>query len=216
MLITPSILNSDFANIKGEIDRVESAADWLHLDVMDGHFVPNLSFGPAMVAAVKRNTQLPVDVHLMITHPEKWIEEYVSAGATNISFHVEASENPVQVATELHQRGVSAGLAIKPGTTFESVAEILHYFDLLLIMTVEPGFGGQKFMAEMLPKVTKAREFIIHNELSTKIQVDGGVNLSTIKDAAKAGADVFVAGSVVYGADNPAEMIVQLKQSISG
>lgn len=215
MLITPSILNADFANISAEIDRVALAADWLHLDVMDGHFVPNLSFGPAMVEAVKRNTSLPVDVHLMISEPERWIDKYVAAGANNVSFHVEATDDPVAIALELREQGVSAGLAIKPSTSFQEIAEILEHFDLLLIMTVEPGFGGQKFMTEMLSKISDARQFIDNNELSIKIQADGGINLSTIKSAAEAGAEIFVAGSVVYSSDNPASVINELKQSIN-
>lgn len=215
MLITPSILNADFANIKSEIDRVSDTADWLHLDVMDGHFVPNLSFGSAMVRAVKQNTTLPVDVHLMITEPEKWAMEYVSAGADNVSFHFEATADSVQLAKELKSQGVTAGLAIKPATPFNAFADILFNFDLLLIMTVEPGFGGQKFMTDMLPKIQTAREFISANGLDIKIQADGGVNLETIKSAAEAGADVFVAGSVVYGSKDPSQTINSLRQIIS-
>lgn len=215
MLITPSILNADFANIKSEIDRVSDTADWLHLDVMDGHFVPNLSFGSAMVRAVKHNTSLPVDVHLMITEPEKWAMEYVSAGADNVSFHFEATDDSVQLARELKSQGVTAGLAIKPATPFNAIADILFNFDLLLIMTVEPGFGGQKFMTDMLPKIQTAREFITANGLDIKIQADGGVNLETIKSAADAGADVFVAGSVVYGSKDPSQTINTLRQIIS-
>ncbi len=215
MLITPSILNADFANIRSEIDRVSDTADWLHLDVMDGHFVPNLSFGSAMVRAVKQNSSLPVDVHLMITEPEKWAMEYVSAGADNVSFHFEATDDSVQLAKELKSQGVTAGLAIKPATPFNAIADILFNFDLLLIMTVEPGFGGQKFMTDMLPKIQTAREFITANGLDIKIQADGGVNLETIKSAAEAGADVFVAGSVVYGSKDPSQTINSLRQIIS-
>ncbi len=215
MLIAPSILNADFANIKSEIDRVSNSADWLHLDVMDGHFVPNLSFGSAMVRAVKQNTSLPVDVHLMITEPEKWIMDYVSAGADNVSFHFEATNDSVEIAKKLKSRGVNAGLAIKPATPFHAVADILFNFDLLLIMTVEPGFGGQKFMTEMLPKIKTAREFINASGLKIKIQADGGVNLETIKSAAEAGADVFVTGSVVYGSNDPSQTIDILRQIIS-
>ena len=213
MLITPSILNADFANIAHEIQRVESSADWLHLDVMDGHFVPNLSFGPAMVEAVKRNTNLPIDVHLMITEPEKWIEKYLVAGATNISFHFEATDKAIEIANEIKAAGATAGLAIKPGTAFEEIRNILPNFDLLLIMTVEPGFGGQAFMTDMLPKIEKARHFIDTNELPIKIQADGGINLVTIRQASSAGADVFVAGSVVYSSDNPEKTIEALRMS---
>lgn len=213
MLITPSILNADFANIAAEIQRVESAADWLHLDVMDGHFVPNLSFGAGMVEAVKRNSKLPIDVHLMITEPEKWISQYLAAGASNISFHYEATDQPEAIATQIRKAGATAGLAIKPDTSFESIKDILPAFNLLLIMTVEPGFGGQAFILDMLPKIEKAKQFITANNLPIKIQADGGVNLQTIRNAALAGADVFVAGSVVYGSDNPAKTIEDLRIS---
>ena len=215
MMITPSILNADFAHISDEIAKVEQQADWLHLDVMDGHFVPNLSFGPAMVEAVKRSSNLPLDVHLMITEPEKWTSQYLKAGASNISFHFEACADSVALAAEIRRSGATVGLAIKPGTSFEQISDILANFDLLLIMTVEPGFGGQSFMPEMLTKITKAREFISNHQLNIKIQADGGVNLSTIKAAADAGADVFVTGSVVYSANDPGEMINTLRKLIA-
>jgi ribulose-phosphate 3-epimerase len=211
MLISPSILNADFANIEREVDRVKYDADWLHLDVMDGHFVPNLSFGPAMVKAVKGCSDLPLDVHLMITSPEKWIDQYIEAGATNISFHYEATDSPIDIANSLKKAGVAAGIAIKPNTSFDDVKDIVKHFDLLLIMTVEPGFGGQSFMTDMLAKISAAREYITANELSIKIQADGGINLQTIKSAADAGADVFVTGSVVYGSDSPAKTIKSLR-----
>lgn len=215
MMITPSILNADFAHISDEIAKVEQQADWLHLDVMDGHFVPNLSFGPAMVEAVKRSSNLPLDVHLMITEPEKWTSQYLKAGASNISFHFEACADSVSLAAEIRKSGATVGLAIKPGTSFEQISDILLNFDLLLIMTVEPGFGGQSFMPEMLTKITRAREFISNHQLNIKIQADGGINLSTIKAAADAGADVFVTGSVVYSAKDPGKMINTLRKLIA-
>jgi ribulose-phosphate 3-epimerase len=214
MLITPSILNADFANIAQEVRRVNDEADWLHLDVMDGHFVPNLSFGPAMVQAVKGCSQLPLDVHLMITSPEKWYQQYIDAGASNISFHYEATDKPVELANKIRSAGATAGLAIKPATSFDEIKDFLINFDLLLIMTVEPGFGGQSFMEDMLEKITKARDFITRNELKIKIQADGGINQKTIRNAYTAGADVFVAGSVVYGSDDPALAIRQLRDLI--
>ena len=216
MLITPSILNADFLNIANEIDRVSNEADWLHLDVMDGHFVPNLSFGPAMVNAVSNYSSLPIDVHLMITHPEKWISEYVQAGADSISFHYEATSNPVEIAQELRSQNIKVGLAIKPATSFNSIKQIIEEFDLLLIMTVEPGFGGQKYIREMNPKIAEARNYIDQIESKIMIQADGGINLETIKESADSGADVFVAGSVVYKSDDPAGMIRRLKNRIKG
>jgi ribulose-phosphate 3-epimerase len=212
MLITPSILNADFANLAREIERVESAADWLHLDVMDGHFVPNLSFGPGLVEAVVRTTKLPTDVHLMITEPERWVPEYIKAGVNNVSFHLEATEKAIEIADQLHQAQVSAGIALKPATPFSAVKEILHHFDSLLVMTVEPGFGGQSFMHEMLPKIAEAKKYILEQGFDVKIQADGGVNESTISLAAQAGAEIFVAGTVVYRADDPAAMINRLRQ----
>lgn len=212
MLITPSILNADFANLASEIARVESSADWLHLDVMDGHFVPNLSFGPGLVEAVVRTTKLPTDVHLMITEPERWVSEYIKAGVNNVSFHLEATEKAIEIADQLHQAQISAGIALKPATPFSAVKEILHHFDLLLVMTVEPGFGGQSFMHEMLPKIAEAKKYILEQGLDVKIQADGGVNESTISLAAQAGAEIFVAGTVVYRANDPAAMINRLRQ----
>lgn len=216
MLITPSILNANFLDMAGEIDRVSSAADWLHLDVMDGHFVPNLSFGPAMVEAVNRHSDLPIDVHLMIANPEEWVNHYVEAGADRISFHYEATKEWVEIARGLKSKGIKPGLAIKPGTDFNEVKNLIREFDLLLIMTVEPGFGGQKYINEMTHKIFLARKFISENGLDIHIQADGGINLETINDAFKAGADVFVAGSVVYKSENPAQTIQNLRNAVGG
>ena len=168
-----------------------------------------------MVEAVKRSSNLPLDVHLMIIEPEKWTSQYLKAGASNISFHFEACADSVALALEIRKSGATVGLAIKPCTSFEQISDILPNFDLLLIMTVEPGFGGQSFIPEMLTKITQAREFISKNQLNIKIQADGGVNLSTIKAAADAGADVFVTGSVVYSAKDPGEMINTLRELIA-
>lgn len=214
MLITPSILNADFANIAQEVRNVNDDADWLHLDVMDGHFVPNLSFGPAMVKAVRGCSDLPLDVHLMITSPENWFQQYIDAGANNISFHYEATDDSVALANQIRSAGSTVGLAIKPATSFGEIKEIVSNFDLLLIMTVEPGFGGQSFMEDMLEKITQARDFITTNNLNIKIQADGGINFKTIQSAVNAGADVLVAGSVVYGSEDPAQAIRQLRNLI--
>ena len=209
-LIAPSILSADFARLDREIERIP-AADWIHVDVMDGHFVPNLSFGAPVAKAVGEVTDKPMDCHLMIEDPARWVGDYVDAGAASITFHVEATDDPRAVADLLHSRGCRAGISIKPGTAVEPYLDLLEHVDLVLVMSVEPGFGGQSFMPEVLDKVRTLRAEIDRRGLDVLIQIDGGIDSRTIGDAASAGCDVFVAGSAVYGAPDPDAMIETLR-----
>jgi ribulose-phosphate 3-epimerase len=210
-LIAPSLLSADFARLADEAARV-SAADWLHVDVMDAHFVPNLTIGLPVVEAIEASTDLPLDCHLMIENPERWAPRYAEAGAHNVTVHAEAcTEDPRVLARTLRAAGALAGLAVKPRTPLDGYLDVLREFDTLLVMTVEPGFGGQEFIAAALPKVRQARERVESGHLKLFIEVDGGINEETIVQAAEAGADVFVAGSAVYGAEDPAAAIAALR-----
>ena len=211
-MIAPSILAADFARLADEADAVRGA-DWLHVDVMDNHFVPNLTLGLPVVQALHKATDLPLDCHLMIDDPDRWAVGYAEAGAANVTFHIEAAADAVQTARAIRAAGALAGLSVKPGTPLEPYLDVLREFDTLLVMTVEPGFGGQEFMAEVLPKVTLAREQVRSGHLRLFIEVDGGIGADTIEAAAAAGADVFVAGSAVYGADDPDKAVAALRNT---
>jgi ribulose-phosphate 3-epimerase len=209
-LIAPSLLSADFARLADEAERVADA-DWLHFDVMDAHFVPNLTFGLPVMQAVQAVSPVPLDCHLMIENPDRWAPGYAEAGARNVTVHAEACTDPRAVARDIRAAGALAGLALKPGTPLEDYLEVLTDFDTLLVMTVEPGFGGQSFIADVLPKVRRARELVDTGHLTLFVEVDGGINADTIEQAAAAGADVFVAGSAVYGAEDPSKAIAALR-----
>ncbi|MFF2831846.1 ribulose-phosphate 3-epimerase [Cellulosimicrobium cellulans] len=207
-LIAPSILSADFANLERDLNAI-STADYAHVDVMDNHFVPNLTIGLPVFERLAQVSPVPIDAHLMIEDPDRWAPAYAEAGAASVTFHAEAAAAPVRLARELRRLGARAGLALRPATPVEPFLDLLAEVDMILVMTVEPGFGGQSFIDGTLPKIRRAREAVSESGLDVWIQVDGGVSRSTIERAADAGANVFVAGSAVYGAESvPGEIQV--------
>ncbi len=209
--INPSILSADFVNMQRDLARI-ATADFAHVDVMDNHFVPNLTFGPQMVERIQATSPIPLDVHLMISDPDRWAPGYAELGAASVTFHLEAAADPVALARRLRSIGARAGVAIKPGTAGESLYEILDEFDQVLVMTVEPGFGGQSFMPETMPKLRALVDEARRRGSSPWFQVDGGISDATISQAAEAGADTFVAGSAVYGADDIEAAVTRLRE----
>jgi ribulose-phosphate 3-epimerase len=214
ILVAPSILAADFSRLEDEIHRAEEAgADWLHLDIMDGHFVDNISFGPAVVATVRKNTHLPIDVHLMIEHADHYIPRFLEAGANSITVHVEpeAKHNVAETLRAIRAAGCGAGLTLNPATPFEAVEPHLKNIDLLLVMTVHPGFGGQVFRPEMMEKVRRARDWREAHQATLHIEVDGGINAETAKLSSENGANVLVAGTSIFRTGDYAKAIAQLR-----
>ena len=211
MRITPSILNADLANIAGEVARIPSA-DGVHVDVMDNHFVPNMTLGLPVVEALRDHTDLPMDIHLMIDNPDTWAPAFAEAGCESVTFHVEASNAPIRLAREIRKEGARVSMALKPATPIEPYADMINELDMILLMTVEPGFGGQKFLDLVLPKIRRTRKLVEAAGKEIWIQVDGGVSLETIERCAEAGADTFVAGSAVYKADDPDKMVNDMRK----
>jgi ribulose-phosphate 3-epimerase len=210
--IHPSILSADFVNLERDLEKI-ATADGVHVDIMDAHFVPNLTFGLPMVQRIAEVTRLPLDVHLMIDDPDTWALQYAIDGVESVTFHAEATRDAVAIARELRARGTRAAIAVKPGTAVDEVLEHLPEFDMVLVMTVEPGFGGQAFMPEMMPKLRLLRDRADDLGIRLALQVDGGITDDTLPIAAAAGADVFVAGSAVYGHADPAARIAALRES---
>ena len=212
--INPSILSADFVNLQAELEAI-STADLVHVDVMDNHFVPNLTMGPPIVERIQAVSPIPLDMHLMISDADRWAPGYAEQGAYSVTFHAEATEDPVKLARRIRDIGARAGIALKPGTDPGPYLELLPEFDQVLVMTVEPGFGGQSFMADQMPKLARLHDEARRRGSQVWLQVDGGISESTIAQAAEAGADTFVAGSAVFGADDPARAIEALR-SLAG
>jgi len=215
-LIAPSILAADFSRLGDEIAAVERAgADWIHVDVMDGHFVPNISIGPAVTRAVRRATSLPLDVHLMIEAPERYIDEFAKAGANTIGVHAETCPHLHRILETIHEAGARASVALNPSTPAAAVSEVLGDVDQILVMTVNPGFGGQKFIESTLAKIRTLRGWIDERQLDVTLEVDGGIGPETLPRAARAGADVFVAGTAIFGTSDYREAIEELRRAAS-
>ena len=212
MRVAPSILAADFANLATAVEQISAATDILHVDVMDGHFVPNISIGPPVVQSLRRHTDMFLDCHLMISDPAEYLPAFQKAGADGCSVHVEVGATAELIA-QMRELGLSPGLAVNPDTPFDAVEPFLGELDLVLFMTVHPGFGGQSFIADVMPKVKAARALIDERGWKTTIQVDGGIDEKTAPTAAAAGADLFVAGTAVFGRPDPAQAVTQIKQA---
>lgn len=216
VMLAPSILSADFANLLKDIKEVETAgADMLHIDVMDGHFVPNISIGLPVVKSIKKVTKLPLDVHLMILNPERYIDDFISAGANYITVHAEACFHLHRLIESIRALGAKPSVALNPATSLNDIEYIIDYIDMVLIMTVNPGFGGQNFIKEMVYKINRLKKMILKRNLDVKIQVDGGINLDNVEEVVKAGADIIVAGSAIFRADSIENTVFEFKEKIS-
>lgn len=212
LLICPSILSADFAALGQAVEQVAADADLIHVDIMDGHFVPNLTIGPPVVAALRKRTRLPLDVHLMIENPINWIDNFAASGADMLTVHVEACQHLLRVVQQIAAAGCAAGVALNPGTPLEAVEEVLPYVDLVLLMTVNPGFGGQKYIASMLDKISRMRRRLDNLGKPVHLQIDGGIFTGNIHDNYHAGADMIVVGNAVFGQPDPAAAIRELRR----
>lgn len=213
IVIAPSVLSADLAQLRDQIALIEAGgADWIHVDVMDGHFVPNLTFGAGMIEAVKRSTSLPIDVHLMVERPEFYIAPFADAGADLFTFHPETTAHVQRQLDQVRSCGMRAGLALNPGTPVDHAAEVVDDLDLLLIMTVNPGFAAQHYVPASTDKIRRARRILDDGGSAARLEVDGGITCDTIREACEAGADTFVAGSAVFGADDPGAAVGALRQ----
>ncbi|WP_277065814.1 ribulose-phosphate 3-epimerase [Propionibacterium acidifaciens] len=211
MRITPSVLNADLSDLAGTLARIPSS-DAVHVDIMDNHFVPNMTFGLPVVEALRRRTELPMDIHLMVDNPDVYAPQFAELGCESVTFHAEASAAPIRLARELRRLGARASMALRPATPIEPYADMISELDQVLLMTVEPGFGGQRFLDLVLPKIRRTRRIVAATGQDIWIQVDGGVSIETIGRCAEAGADVFVAGTAVFRADDPDAMVRELRE----
>ncbi len=215
--IAPSLLAADFSNLAQDIDRIRHAgANYLHLDVMDGIFVPNISFGPPVIASIRKKTKLFFDVHLMIKNPQRYIENFIRAGADSITIHLESTSRPKDAIQKIRDHDMKAGIAISPATPYESVLPYLDMVDMVLVMTVEPGFGGQEMIPETLEKVRAIKKYVDEHDLDVNIEVDGGITADNVHLAIEAGANVIVAGSAIFGSKTPSKVIAKMREAEFG